>query len=416
MRGLHARTFFAMAFACSQLLLTPALAQNSREAEQKLQTAKKELQAVARERRDVEAKRGAATRELRQADEQVSASSRRLAETRRALVASGERLQALQQQRADMQANLADRREQLARLLRAAYAQGDAAPLKVLLAQDKVADANRLLAYHRYLQAERASRIKALGDELAGLDQLERKILEQRAELDAAKEKQAQQIAELEKERSARTTLVAKLDETYKDRQSREQALGRDVKGLEQVLKQLRAAAARAEAQRRAAVAKAEREARLAREQAKRSGQPVRTIRPTKPVIAAATPNVGGAGWPLSGSLISGYGAKLPDGRPSQGLLIGASAGTPVRAVADGSVVYAEWMSGFGLILIVDHGNGYMSLYAHNDAVLRDAGDTVRRGDPVATVGTSGGHGRPALYFELRRNGDPVNPDVWLRR
>ena len=87
-----------------------------------------------------------------------------------------------------------------------------------------------------------------------------------------------------------------------------------------------------------------------------------------------------------------------------------------MRAVADGSVVYAEWMSGFGLILIVDHGNGYMSLYAHNDSVLRDAGDTVRRGDPVATVGTSGGHGRAALYFELRRNGDPVNPDVWLRR
>lgn len=414
MPGLRTRGWVAL--VCSVLWLTPASAQDSGEAERKLQTAKKELKVVAGERRAVEAKRGEATRELREADEQVSATSRRLAETRQALAASAARLETLQRQRADMQENLTGRREELARLLRAAYAQGEAAPLKVLLAQDRVADANRLLAYHRYLQADRASRIKTLGNELAGLDKVEREIHDRRAELDAAKEKQAQQVAELEKDRKARTTLVAQLDQSYKDRQSREQALGRDVKGLEKLLKNLRAAAARAEAQRRAAVAKAEREARQARDLAKRSGQPVKKTEPARPVVAVAGPNVGGAGWPLSGSLIAGYGAKLPDGRASQGLLIGASAGAPVRAVADGSVVYAEWMSGFGLILIVDHGNGYMSLYAHNDAVLRDAGDTVRRGDQVATVGTSGGHGRPALYFELRRNGDPVNPDVWLRR
>ncbi|KAB8182140.1 peptidoglycan DD-metalloendopeptidase family protein, partial [Lysobacter maris] len=93
-----------------------------------------------------------------------------------------------------------------------------------------------------------------------------------------------------------------------------------------------------------------------------------------------------------------------------------ANAGTAVKAVADGQVVYAEWMTGYGLLLIIDHGNGYMSLYAHNDALLKDAGDSVKRGDAVASVGSSGGHGRPALYFELRRNGQPVNPNVWLRR
>ncbi|MGH8073962.1 MAG: murein hydrolase activator EnvC family protein, partial [Lysobacter sp.] len=146
-----------------------------------------------------------------------------------------------------------------------------------------------------------------------------------------------------------------------------------------------------------------------------RTGQP--TLAPTrKPVVAATGPAVGGAGWPLAGTLLAGYGAKLPDGRKSEGLLIGAGAGSTVKAVADGTVVYAEWMSGFGLILIVDHGNGYMSLYAQNDALLRDAGDTVKRGDAVSTVGSSGGHGRPALYFELRRNGEPVNPGTWLDR
>ena len=84
--------------------------------------------------------------------------------------------------------------------------------------------------------------------------------------------------------------------------------------------------------------------------------------------------------------------------------------------MADGQVVFADWMTGYGMILIIDHGNGYMSLYAHNDGLLRDAGDTVKRGDAVANVGKSGGQEQPALYFELRRNGEPVDPRGWLQR
>ena len=106
----------------------------------------------------------------------------------------------------------------------------------------------------------------------------------------------------------------------------------------------------------------------------------------------------------------------MPDGRTSAGVLIGAANGSPVSAVADGTIVFSEWLTGYGLILIIDHGNGYMSLYAHNDGLLRDAGDAVKRGEAVASVGTSGGQERPALYFELRRNGSPVNPAGWLTR
>lgn len=397
------------------LVAMPASAQSSGETERKLQTIKKELQSVAAERRKIESRRGAATRELREADEQVAASSRRLRATEQQLEASARELAELQQRRDGLRANLGNRRDELAGLLRAAYAQGDAAPLKLLLAQDRVADANRLLTYHRYLQADRSRRIAVLSDELAGLDALERDIVARQAELDAARERQRGQLAELERDRESRRTLVAELDQRYQDKRSRESALGRDAKGLESLLKKLRAAAARAEAERRAAAAKAEREAREAREAAHKAGQPVPP--PPKPATTIASgPAVGGAGWPLAGTLIAGYGAKLPDGRDSQGLLIGANAGTPVKAVAAGTVVYAEWMSGYGLILIVDHGNGYMSLYAHNDALLRGAGDAVERGQPISTVGTSGGHGRPALYFELRRNGDPVDPTGWLRR
>ena len=107
---------------------------------------------------------------------------------------------------------------------------------------------------------------------------------------------------------------------------------------------------------------------------------------------------------------------QLPDGRTSSGVLIGAPAGSTVTAVADGTVVFSDWMTGYGMILIVDHGNGYMSLYAHNYTLLKDAGARVSRGDAVAKVGNSGGQGVTALYFELRRGGQPVNPDSWLQR
>lgn len=84
--------------------------------------------------------------------------------------------------------------------------------------------------------------------------------------------------------------------------------------------------------------------------------------------------------------------------------------------MADGTVVFSDWMTGYGMILIVDHGNGYLSLYAHNDALLKDAGARIKRGDAVAKVGNSGGQGTTALYFELRRHGQPVDPATWLQR
>jgi septal ring factor EnvC (AmiA/AmiB activator) len=382
---------------------------NPSEAERKLESVKRELRQVAEERRRIEGQRGDVTKQLRAADEKVGRSNRVLRETETRLARDQQSLAQLQQQRATMQAALASRREELARLLRAAYAQGEAAPLQALLSQDRVAEANRALTYQRYVQADRARRIAGLTTQLQELEAIESEILARRGALDRTRRQQRDQLGQLAQDRQSRAALLAQLDEKYQDRREREQALGRDAKGLEQLLKQLRAAAARAEAERRAAAAKAAREAR-------RNTTAGRPATPRPAVLASAPPlQVGGLGWPLSGALLAGYGRPMPDGRTSQGMLIAANAGAPIKAVADGTVVYAEWMTGYGLLLIIDHGNGYMSLYAHNDALLKDVGASVKRGDAVATVGSSGGHGRPALYFELRRNGQTVNPNTWLR-
>lgn len=315
-------------------------------------------------------------------------------------------LQALQARRGALDAALGAQRRELAQLLRAAYAVGGDAPLKLMLSQDRVADGNRLLAYHGYLQRDRARRIADLRAELAGLTELERSIADASAALAATRQQQQADVARLERDRKQRSSAVAELDQRYQDRRTRERALGRDVKGLQNVLSQLRAAARRAEAERKAAAA------REARTGSASSGR-----RPPPPVIANAQPiRVGGLGWPLSGTLVTAYGGTLPDGRRSQGVLIAAPAGTAVQAVANGKVVFAEWMSGYGLLCIVDHGNGTMSLYANNDGLLRDAGSDVKRGDAVASVGNSGGQGQSALYFELRRNGQPVDPRAWLQK
>jgi septal ring factor EnvC (AmiA/AmiB activator) len=383
-------------------------AQSSRDTQRKLERIKRELADVAAERRRIEGQRGAASTQLRAVDEQLGHSGRVLSETESSLARQQASLAQLQQRRDALQSTLGARRVELASLLRAAYTVGTAAPLKLMLAQDRVADANRVLTWHRYLQRERVQRIAELTAQLRELDTLEQQIVQQRSALDAARQQQREQLAQLQRDRSTRAQTVAQLEQRYRDRRSREQALGSDAKSLERLLAQLRAAAAR-EAGRRAAAARAARTA----SKPGSSGKP----RPVAPVIANAAPiQVGGLGWPLSGTLLAGYGGTLPDGGSSSGLLIGANAGATVKAVANGKVVFADWMNGYGLILIIDHGNGYMSLYAHNEALLRDAGDDVKRGDPVASVGNSGNQSRPGLYFELRRNGQPVNPGTWLQQ
>ncbi|MBH1641458.1 peptidoglycan DD-metalloendopeptidase family protein [Stenotrophomonas maltophilia] len=408
-----------LGLALALALPLPGAAQTTRETERKLQKLRNELKGVAQERRQIEGQRGQASQQLREADEKVARSGRALAQTETALREQGRALAEAEQRRSTLQANLAQQHRELAGLLRAAYQLGNHAPLKLLLSQDTVADANRALAYHRYLQRERAQRITTLTADLKELEALQAQIAERKQKLQGAQQDQKQQAAALEADRRDRAKTVASLDERFKDQREKEQALGQDAKALETLLANLRAAAARAEAERRAAARRAAAEKAAAERAARQAAAQGRPPPPTKvpPAVASApAPKVGGLGWPLSGNLLARYGGKLPDGRTSSGVLIGAPAGSTVTAVADGTVVFSDWMTGYGMILIVDHGNGYMSLYAHNDTLLKDASARVSRGDAVAKVGNSGGQGVTALYFELRRGGQPVNPDSWLQR
>lgn len=231
---LHAR---GIAIAAALLLALPVAAQDSRDAERRLEKIKRELKSVAAERRQLEGQRGDVSRQLRDADEKVGQSNRSLSETMARLVQDQATLAELQQRRGAMQAKLGTSREELARLLRAAYVQRGHAPLKALLAQDRVADSSRLLTYHRYLQRDRAQRIAALTAELRAIETVESEITARQAQLDSARKQQHRQLGQLEQDRKARAALMAKIDAQYQDRSSREKALGRDAKGLERLLR-----------------------------------------------------------------------------------------------------------------------------------------------------------------------------------
>jgi septal ring factor EnvC (AmiA/AmiB activator) len=401
---------------CVLAVMAAAYAQDTKDAEQRLQKVRSELREVAIQRRQLEGQRGDASRKLREADEQVSGSQRSLQKTQEHLQQSAAELARLQAERARHAGDLQTRKDELARLLRAAHAQGDAPVLKALLAQDRVAGAAREVTLASYLQRAQVERIRQVSAEIARIQALETGMAQQQAALDSARKQQASQLTQLQQSRQQRAGVLAGIEHQYQDRSAREKALGQDAKALQDLLAQLRAAAARAE--REAARAKAEAE-RLAKAQAKAQNKASGKVAPTRtkpqPAITVIQ-RVGGMSWPVTGNLVANFGGRLPDGRRSDGVLIAAAAGTPVKAVAEGTVVFADWMTGYGNILIVDHGQGYMSLYAHNDGLLREAGDHVQRGQSVATVGSSGGQDSPGLYFELRRNGAPVNPADWLKR
>lgn len=375
---------------------TPAQrAQRQAATQKQLAALRGQIQSLSEEQRKLEGEKNAAARELREIDGRVSQSQRRLRETEARIAAQETELARLQGRQQELERGLATQRAELAQLLRSAYAMGRHEQLKLLLEQGRMSDLARALAYHRYFQQQRKEDIGRLTQELKTLADVSEQVRATTLELQAARAQQSGELDALAGQRRERGKLVSSLDAQYRDRESRIKALGRDEKATVALLERLR---------------------RLMEQSAK---APVRT--PTTPGTRPATPNdarvpIGPLNLPLSGNVLAGFGGTMPDGHRSQGLLIAGSAGAEVRAVSAGRVAYADWLKGYGLLLILDHGNGWMTLYAFNDTLLKNVGDSVRAGEAISTVGSSGGQGRPALYFELRRNGQPQDPRSWLKK
>jgi len=350
---------------------------------QKLEQIRVEMHKLAEEQRSTAAKRNDATNALRDADLKIAALAKTVRNIDQQLSGQQAKLDGLLVQQSALDVKLKDQRDALAALLRSAYAMGRDEELKLLLAQDHIDDISRMLAYYRYFERARVHEIDGLLEDLQALAQLQADIERETVALKASRDERAIQAQRLDGEREQRHLLLGELDAALKDQTARLAALGKDEKALVDLLAKLRDIFADIP-------------------QHLVGAEPFADLR-------------GRLNWPLRGKVVVRFGATAVDGeRSSQGVLIAAKDGSEVRAVSHGRVVYADWLRGYGLLLIIDHGEGYLSLYGYNETLLKEAGDWVDAGEVVATSGDSGGRKTAGLYFELRRDGKPIDPAAWM--
>ena len=350
---------------------------------QKLEQIRVEIHKLAEEQRSTAAKRNDATNALRDADLKIAALAKTVRNIDQQLSGQQAKLDGLLVQQSALDVKLKDQRDALAALLRSAYAMGRDEELKLLLAQDHIDDISRMLAYYRYFERARVHEIDGLLEDLQALAQLQADIERETVALKASRDERAIQAQRLDGEREQRHLLLGELDAALKDQTARLAALGKDEKALVDLLAKLRDIFADIP-------------------QHLVGAEPFADLR-------------GRLNWPLRGKIVERFGATAVDGeRGSQGVLIAAKDGSEVRAVSHGRVVYADWLRGYGLLLIIDHGEGYLSLYGYNETLLKEAGDWVDAGEVVATSGDSGGRKTAGLYFELRRDGKPIDPAAWM--
>lgn len=353
------------------------------ETQKKLDATRAQIRALADAVKATQAQRGGAVVELRERETRIAAVAKDVRTLDEKLVVQESALAELNTRRVELERRLAAQRDSLAALLRSAYAIGRHEELKLLLQQDETAAASRVLAYHRYFQRARIGRIQELIADLADLARVQTEIETQTAAVNATKAERLAEAQTLDGERAERQTLVARLDVELKDQAARLAALGKDEATLVELLEKLRDVFADIPKKLDGAEPFADRRGRMT--------------------------------WPLSGKLSVGFGALDDSGRPISGVVVAAANGTEVRSISHGRVAYADWLKGYGLLVILDHGDGYMSLYGYNETLLRDVGDWVDAGDPIATAGASGGRKEPGLYFELRLKGKPLDPKNWLK-
>jgi septal ring factor EnvC (AmiA/AmiB activator) len=358
---------------------------------------------------------------LRASERAISSANRRLFEIAERQQAASAELERLGAEVAETESAVALRQARLGKLLHQRYLAGEPDALRLALSGDHPAEASRLLGYYAYVARAIEREIGALRADRQRLEQASAAVRQRRAELDRLRAEAATERRRLDAERRERQVVLARVSRDIEERRKAIDTLRRDEQRLSRLVEQLaRLLAARARPPARPP-------ARPGAEPAPRErGEPRTAAREPAPLRAERVPEAdlpagsfealrGRLALPVAGQVISRFGAPRADGGLHwRGLQIAARAGEVVRAIAPGRIVYADWLRGFGNLLIIDHGDGYMSLYGNNETLVRRVGDMVRGGDPIATVGSTGGSGEPGVYFELRHQGKPFDPLGWV--
>lgn len=331
---------------------------------------------------DAEEDRSSLERQLAATEKNISRLTRERRSLRQRAEQQQQRLRELENEAQELTRTLDRQRESLKKQIRAAWMEGDAPAVKVLLNEidpDKIA---RTMTYYEYLSKDTVNRLEAFRQSLQELRNTQAAVQSTRVELARTEENVAKRQQELTESRQKRQQTLAALKTDIQNRLSEREELESDRKRLENLLEEVQQA--------------------INNIPSPNESQPFASLRNKLP-------------WPVEGKVLSRYGERYADGKLRRnGLLIGTGDEAEIRAIHYGRVVFANWLRGFGLITIIDHGDGYMTLYGHSSSLFTSPGDWVVAGEPIAQAGRTGGTDSPALYFEVRHNGKPDNPGRWL--
>jgi len=384
---------------------------------------------------------------LRESDRQISRLQRELNELNDSRNQLEKKLKSLEQQSQELSITLGQQQAQLEKLLYKQYLRGNPDSLQLLLNGD---DPNQIARDLHYLSAIALTRAELMGEITATLDKkkaLAADAKERSAELADVEAEQQKRHAELQKQREERQALYAQISSKVSAQRKEIGNLQQNEKRMTQLIDRLSkilaaqaaqaakaAEAARVAEARQAAARQKEKEREKEREKDKRHppteekeiARPTPNVEPSRPRTVEAENRYepapsdgsfarqrGNLRLPVRGAVSGRFGSAREGGGTWRGLFIKAGSGSEVKAIAGGRVVFSEWMRGFGNLLIVDHGDGYLSIYGNNDALLKQVGQAVKGGETVATVGNSGGNPESGLYFELRHQGQPIDPMKW---
>lgn len=326
--------------------------------------------------------RDAVRAELRTAEVRIASQTRDLERLAGEIADHRTQLARLRAERARYEERLGVQRKLLAQQVRAAYAIGRQEYLKMLLNQEEPAAVGRVLRYYDYFHRARSQAIDAARTTLAHIAGLEQRIGEQTAALEDKQRRQKQDKAALEEAQAERTRVVARLSRDLNDKGAELARLQGDEKRLQDLVEALKNALS--------------------------DIPPEAGNRRPFPQLRGKLP------WPVAGRVEPLFGKPRGAGGITwKGVRIDANEGREVHAVSHGRVAFADWLRGYGMLIIIDHGDGYMSLYGHNQTLYKETGDWVEAGERIAAVGRSGGQEHAALYFEIRHNGRPTNPERW---
>ncbi|WP_420866973.1 murein hydrolase activator EnvC [Candidatus Fukatsuia symbiotica] len=356
---------------------------------------------------------------LKQQENSIALVSRTLRETQSTLKQLDKNIADITISIDDLKNQQATQQHLLAKQLNTAFKQRKNSGLRIILNGEKSQRNERILAYFNYINQARETSISKLQQISTSLKEQKSSLLQKQNQQSVLLNKQKNQQQKLEYTRTARKQTLTSLEASLKkDQQSLAELKLNEKRLRNKIVKAERRAKARAKREEQEA-ARVRAQIKTKKQQAEKSGSKYTPSESERSLMARTgglgQPN-GQAIWPVHGHLSHRFGEALQGELRWKGMVIAAAEGSEVKAIADGRVLLADWLQGYGLVVVVEHGKGDMSLYGYNQSALVNIGEQVKAGQPVALVGNSGGQGTPSLYFEIRRQGQAVNPLPWLGR